>query len=208
MAAGSDLPELSLAGSPRCPRRVIPRSSPALLRGRTIEESAFSRYFLMRRLPSRTVARRIADNVQVLSHHRWNADLLAQLLIRNPFETRSGDYKRFRVSLRVIHRDAHLERIVVQARVTFLYLHLQAVRVPGAIQPTPLVAARCIRDERVIPIPSSHRIAVPVRIGSIGGPSAHLLRQFAPVRPDFAPHAVELRKLQHPVGHRRESNSS
>src|ERR1700747_3193966 len=95
---GGYLPELSPAGSARCARRVIPRSSPPLLRWRTIEESAFSFCPNLRRLLSRTVACRVADNVQVLPHHRRNADLLAQCLIRNPFEMRSGDHKRFRVS--------------------------------------------------------------------------------------------------------------
>ena len=54
---------------------------------------------------------------------------------------------------------------MVDASVAFLEPHLEAVRVPGGIEPGPFINTDRIHDKGVIPFPMSHRVSIPMWVG-------------------------------------------
>src|ERR1700680_4918654 len=93
-------------------------------------------------------------------------------------------------------------------RVACLHTQITTMRMSDVIQPASFVTADRIHDEGVIPLPVSYRVSVPPGIRGVGGTRAHILGEFSPVRPDFAPCPVVLEELQHLAWHLREGNPS
>src|SRR4029077_6329665 len=130
------------------------------------------------RLLAGALARGIGNYLQIFCHHRRRADLLLEVLLRNPFETRLADYERLRIHVRVINRDGHFQSVMIHAGVAFRYPHIDAVRMPRLVQPAPVVTPDRIHDEAIISIPVSYRVSIPPGIWCVGGSPAHILGKF------------------------------
>src|ERR1700730_5396515 len=150
----------------------------------------------------------VADEFQIFGLLRRHAELLLEVLSRNPLVIGFGDHKKLRISLRIVNRDHNFQGVMIQTLVAFLLSQIDAMRVAGVIQPASLVTAVRFHDECIIPFPMSYRVSVPPRIRCVGGVPSHILRKLSTVRPDLAPDSVELKQLQHPAWHLSERNPS
>src|SRR6202047_1040546 len=150
----------------------------------------------------------IADELQIFGLLRRHAELLLEVLSRNPLVIGFGDHKWLRICLRIVNRDRHFQGVVIETLVAFLHPQIDAMRVADVIQPAPLVTPVRLHDECVIPFPMSYRISVPPWIRCVGGVPSYILGKLSTVRPDLAPHSVELKQLQHPSWHLSERNPS
>src|SRR5262245_48572512 len=97
---------------------------------------------------------------------------------------------------------------MIHTRITFLYLHIDAVWMSGLVQPASVVASNAIHNEGVVPFPVPHRISIPLRILGISRPPAHTLGKRTPISPNCSPYSIELSQHDHPVRHLRKRNTS
>src|SRR5579862_3219774 len=103
-----------------------------------------------------TLTSRISDEVQILQHLGWYAELFRELLIRHPFEIHVPEHKRLGVDLGIVDGDGQVQIIMVGAGVALVHDGLHAMRIAHARQPGFVVQASRIDKERVVSLPMAH----------------------------------------------------
>src|SRR5207302_6597576 len=140
----------------------------------------------------------MSNDVHVGDAFGWNAELLLEFLVGNPLEGYVGKlFKGRNIDFGIVNRDAHVQGVMVHARIAFLHAHVHAMRMARRIEPGPLIHADAINDECVVPVPMAYRIAIPAGRRAIFGVDA--LGKLSPVRPDLAPDSLVLIEHDHAV---------
>ena len=63
---------------------------------------------------------RLADQLLIFFFFRRHAELLFEILLRDPFETGLGDHEWLGICLRIVDRDGHFQEVMTYARESFL----------------------------------------------------------------------------------------